>query len=223
MPKDPKYPEVEFDFEADLHIDKHNLDEALVNQSTKMMRYNKAHAQAMFDRDRAKQNLDQCKARLDSEIRAELNAMKDEAGKPVKYTEAVVDGRVKTHPDYMEALDRLNKAEYKVNVLFGGVMAMNANRPLLADLVRLYLDGYWSSGRTNVAQQGPKATQADTEAAVMRSQEEMVAPAGWGQPKPGETAWPLKQAEQAEQRSGPTPISRPMPAAPPIQKRKVDK
>ena len=217
-----RYPEVEFSFETDLRIDKHNLDEELVSQANKMMRYSKAHAQAQFDRDRAKQNLDQCKARLDSEARDELNRIVDDKGKTVKYTEAVVDGKVKTHPDYLEAVDRYNKAEYKVNVMFGGVMAMNARRPLLEDLVRLYSQGYWSTPSVRGDRRhglGQEATQTDTEAAIIRSQEAPLA--GGYQP----TGPPLDVSNQPQGGSGvpdepkpalpttkPTP-RRPLPAA----------
>lgn len=211
-----KYPEPQYDYMGDLSIDKHALDEELMAQSQKMMRYNQAHAQAQFDRERAKQNLDVCKARLDSQIRADAAAedvnlarqetewaakeadAKDRKAKAevaeasgkrdevkaararAKLTESQVDAKIKQHPDYLEALDSYQKADYKVNLTFAGVMAMNARRPMLENLVRLYLHGYYSSPRLGFQDDMMGyAGVVETEAAIMRGVEvsvEQVAP-----------------------------------------------
>ena len=161
----PKYPETEFNFEADLAIDKHSLDTELLTQAQKMMRYSAAHAQAQFDRDRAKQALDVTKANLDASIRKELTDQQ------VKFTEAVVDGKIRTAPNFLEEQSKFQDAEYKVNLLMGAVMAMNARKVALENLVRLFLSGYWADPRV----QGggtlkAEATQDAMEAAILRSQ-----------------------------------------------------
>lgn len=154
----------EYDYEKDLSIDKHRLDDELIFQPRKMMKYNTAHAQAQLDRDKAKQNLDVVKANLDSKVRADLVT----AG--ARFTEAVVDGRIKTHPEFIAAQNNLHKAEHTVNLTFAGVMAMNARRPILEDLVRLYLSGYWSEPRVS-GETKASFSQSETEASIMRSQE----------------------------------------------------
>jgi len=208
-----KYPEVDFDFETDLHIDKDALDEEIVGQANKMMRYSKAHAQAQLDRDRAKMNRDQVEARLDAQARREYESLglpsSSRTGGP---TEATITGWVRRHSDYIEAVERYNKAEYQVNILFGGVMAMNARRPLLEDLVRLWSQGYWSTPRAQADRPyGPRPnTQMDTEAAIIRSQEEAAMGSQSGVAADGSST----QAPPRSQ-SGPQPLSgKPMPRRP---------
>jgi hypothetical protein len=131
----------EFDYQRDLAISKNHLDKELIAQAQKMMRYSSEHAQAQYDRDRAKQSLDVVKANLDASIRADLTASQ------VKFTEAVVDGKIRQSPSYLEAQDRYLKTEHQVNLLLGAVMAMNARRGMLESLVKLFLSGYWSEPR----------------------------------------------------------------------------
>lgn len=159
--------EEDFNYLEDLHIDKYRLDEELILQPKKMIKYNTAHAQAVLDRDRAKQNLDVVKAELDSEIRDFFRS------RDIKFTEAVVDGKIKTSEKYKEALNKFQEAEYNVNIKFSAVMAMNARRPILEDLVRLYLSGYWAEPRVGKegAEMKASASQASTVDSIMRSQE----------------------------------------------------
>jgi hypothetical protein len=154
------------DYSKDLEINKHSLDNELLTQAQKMLRYSSEHAQAMYNRDRAKQSLDIVKANLDASIRAELTS----AG--AKFTEAVVDGKIRTAPTYIEAQEKYQKAEHEVQVLLGAVMAMNARRSMLENLVKLFLSGYWSEPHV-AGGQGMKeaASQASTEQAILRSQE----------------------------------------------------
>jgi len=164
MAEENKYPDIGLDFQEDLAIDKNRLDEELMRQAAKMAVYNRFHAQEQYNRDRVKQNLDLVKANLDSIFRAELTAAQ------VKFTEAVIDGKVKTSPAYLEAQGAFQKAEYKVNVLFGGVLAMNARKGMLESLVRLVISDWYSEPRV-VGGEGMKANAANqaTEDAALRA------------------------------------------------------
>ncbi len=152
----------DFNYEQDLQINKHALDTELLEQAQKMFRYSSAHAQAMLNRDKAKQALDITKANLDSSIRAELTA----AG--TKFTEAVVDGRIRTSPTFIEAQERYQKTEHEVQVLLGAVMAMNARRSMLENLVRLFLGQYWSEPRVQGMDTSAGASINASEEAIMR-------------------------------------------------------
>ncbi len=198
------------DYQKDLEINKHSLDNELLTQAQKMMRYSSEHAQAMYNRDRAKQALDITKANLDASIRAELTA----AG--TKFTEAVVDGKIRTEPTFIEAQERYQKAEHEVQVLLGAVMAMNARRSMLENLVKLFLNSYWSE--PHVAG-GPEmkaaATQAGAEAAVIRN---LSMPPTGSEP----TAQPIIPSTDEQGRAllaqaapTPRPLARPMPPIPP--------
>ena len=189
----------DINFQADLQVDKNRLDEELLGQAQRMFYYNSQHAQAMHDRDRAKQALDVARANTDAAVRESLTAS------GAKFTEAVVDGQVRTNPYYIRAQDAYLKSEYEVNLLMGAVMAMNARRSMLESLVRLYLSGYWSEPRVPGGEEiKADAAQAGTEASIQRSQKVPIGAAMVG-PEPGEE--PLLNR--------PAPVPRPTPRVPP--------
>jgi len=191
--------ERKFDYESDLAIDKHKLDEELLLQAQKMMRYSLAHAQAQLDRDKAKQALDITKAELDQSIRTELSASGS------KFTEAVIDSKIKTSPNYIEAQERLREAEHDVNVTFAGVMAMNARRPILEDLVKLYLSSYWSEPHVQGdSKMKAAASQKATEKSIIENQPPpmyCVKPANGD----GYIAGPYTTKEEAFEKAGKLP------------------
>lgn len=173
-------------FEQDLQINKHALDAELLDQAQRMFRYSSAHAQAMLNRDKAKQSLDITKANLDASIRVELTT----AG--TKFTEAVVDGKIRMSPGYIESQDKYQKAEHEVQLLLGAVMAMNARRSMLENLVKLFLGQYWSEPRLEGRGLAPDIAQNATERAIMQSQDfelpkDFKVPQNFGLPEVKET------------------------------------
>jgi len=150
------------DYPSDLAIQKHALDAELLDQAQRMFKYSSAHAQAMLNRDKAKQSLDITRANLDASIRSELTAAQ------VKFTEAVVDGRIRISPTYIQAQDIYQKAEHEVQLLLGAVMAMNARRSMLENLVKLFLGQYWSEPRLEGRGLAPDIAQDATERAIMQ-------------------------------------------------------
>lgn len=228
--------EEQFDFQADLAIDKNRLDEELMRQATKMMRYNAAHAQAQYDRDRAKLNLETVVAGLDSTIRGEmaaneLKAVEEEARwsaqeaiakvnknndalaeaqkekaaavtrkAQAKGTEGAIKAKINSHPNYIEAMTRLQDAEYRVNLLAGGVFAMNGRKSMLENLTKLILSDWYSEPRVRGGEEMKAgAALGATEAAIMSQ------PPGGGFYKAPE------QSEVQTQESNPPPMQ---PAAP---------
>jgi len=188
------------DYQKDLEINKNRLDYELLTQAQKMMKYSSEHAQAQYNRDKAKLARDITEANLDAAIRAEFN------NKQIKFTEAVVKGKILTSPTYIEAQEKCLKAEHEVNLLLGGVMAMNARRPMLESLVKLFLNSYWSEPRVAGGQDmRAQATQKATEDAVLRNAEEGLPPSG------GEPTTAPSQPPTPVQR----PLARPMPQIPP--------
>ena len=152
--------EQELNYMQDLQIDQAALDLEWVSLPTKIMRYSVAYSQAGFDRDRAKQNLDVVRANLDASIRAELMT----AG--AKFTEAVVDGRIKTSPTYLEAQDRHMKAEREASMMQQAVYAFQALKTALENLTKLkgmnyYSDAYVPPEMTQSAMEGGRAAQEE--------------------------------------------------------------
>ena len=149
------------DYQSDLAIQKHSLDAELLDQTQRMFKYSSAHAQAMLNRDKAKQSLDITRANLDASIRGELTTAQ------VKFTEAVVDGRIRTSPTYIQAQEHYQKAEHEVQLLLGAVIAMNARRSMLENLVKLFLGQYWSEPRLEGRGLAADIAQDATERAIM--------------------------------------------------------
>ena len=112
--------EQELNYMKDLEIDQNQLDLEWVALPQKIMRYSAVFSQAGFDRDRAKQGLDVTRANLDASIRTQL------ISEGAKFTEAVVDGRIRTSPTYLEAQDRYMEAERLVTLYQQAVFAFQA-------------------------------------------------------------------------------------------------
>jgi hypothetical protein len=102
------------------------------------MSYSEAFAQAIYDRNRAKEALDVTKADLDSGIRMAAATANE------KITEAVVSNRMQLMPTHIEALQNLHKADYVVDLLRGATSAFQAKKSALENLVRLFGMKYYS-------------------------------------------------------------------------------
>jgi hypothetical protein len=165
----------EFDYAAELAIDKHGLDEEWLRQPALMGKYNKAHAQATLNKNRAKDALEVAKGEM-KRVGAELAVgIKESNGG----SDTTVSNKVLSHPDYLKvqadyyaAMAKLTEAQYEEDLYFGAVMAFQGRKAALEELVRLYGMDYFSEpkmegGGHNLRVQ---ASQAATEEAIMRSQ-----------------------------------------------------
>lgn len=141
---------MEPNFEADLAIDKNRLDEEWLRIAQDLMRYGVLLGQAIYDHNRAKQSLDVTMANLDASIRNEFNT----ATPPVKFTEAMVDGKIRSAATYIEAQDKLFKASRSMQLHQQAVYAFQAKRAALENLVKLYLNNYWAEPKSPMAQEG---------------------------------------------------------------------
>ena len=127
------------DYQNDILINKHKLDEEWLKHSSLAMTYSAELAQAIHNRNRAKENLDIIEASLDSEARRE----------PIpaglgKATETSIKNWIKLQETYREALESYHDSDLEVNLLQGGVYAFNHRKTALEWLSRLFLSGYWS-------------------------------------------------------------------------------
>ncbi len=128
------------EYAGDLKINKHKLDDELVNQSGLYMKYAEQNAEALFDRDRAKENLDVVRAEIDSEIRNNWEAF----GFEKKPTETAISGCIMQDEKYREANGDLIEKNRDTNILAAAKEAMNHKKSALSNLVALYLAGYYS-------------------------------------------------------------------------------
>ncbi len=159
------------DYQNDLLIDKNRLDEEWIQQPSKMMRYSVELAQAIYNRNRSKENLDVIEASLDAEARREPAP----AGLG-KATETAIKNWIKLQDTYREALEAYHDTDLEVNLIQGAVNDINANRNALPDLVKLYLSGYWSEPRLGqdgktIREAGETKIRDDLNAALNRPEE----------------------------------------------------
>ena len=172
------YPEIGIDYQKDVKIDKHHLDDELVSQSSKMVEYTKYYAQSMFDTRQAEKTLkvvqDDLKnvySELDGEARktpppTDLAKQTDESIKQWVYRQQKYRA---VQQKVYDTMDTLNKCQYKSDLLFGPVMAFNVRgKNSLPELVRLFGMAYWSEPRLEGRGLAPDIAQADTERAIMQ-------------------------------------------------------
>ncbi len=148
-----EYPQVDLSYQQDLEIDQHNLELEWIRQAKLMDRYSIIHAQAIFNNNRANDQIKDAEANL-KKVFAELDG---EARGPVlpeglaKQVDAAVKEWVIRHPCYQQAQNELAaargraaEAQYVVDVMFGAVMAFQAKKVGLENLVRLFGMKYYA-------------------------------------------------------------------------------
>lgn len=124
------------DYNKDLKIDFHSLDENWRNQSSNYMEWSQKWVNAVTKRDRAKEGLDVVKAELDREIRNREHK--------TKLTEAALNAMIITHENYRTAFELLTEANETVNLLASAKTAFEHRKKALECLTQLLLNGYWS-------------------------------------------------------------------------------
>jgi hypothetical protein len=148
-----EYPQIGLSYQQDLEIDQHNLELEWVRQAKLMDRYSIIYAQAIFNNNRANDQIKDAEANL-KKVFAELDG---EARGPVlpeglaKQVDAAVKEWVIRHPRYQQAQNELAaarakaaEAQYVVDVMFGAVMAFQAKKVGLENLVRLFGMKYYA-------------------------------------------------------------------------------
>ena len=188
------------DYQNDLLINEHKLDEEWITQPSKMMSYSADLAQAIFNRNRAKENLDVIEASLDSEARQEPTP----AGLG-KATETAIKNWIKLQETYREALEAYHDSDLEVNLLQGGVNAFQHRKTALENLVKLYLSGYWSEPNIGaeakpLRERGEARITEDLNAALNRPEEQIMYTIG--PEKGGYTAGPFPSFKQAMDTAG---------------------
>jgi hypothetical protein len=124
------------DYNQDLEIDFSRLDENWRDHSANYMQWSEKWVNAVAERDRAKENLDVVKAELDREVRDST------LGK--KPTETAITAMITMHSKHRAAVEQLNTANEKVNLLASAKSAFDHRKKALEGLTQLWVNGYWS-------------------------------------------------------------------------------
>lgn len=126
-------------FQEDKTINPNQLDLECALQPERFFRWAEACAQASFEVDKAKLNVDVTKAQLDRDCRQDPTSFG-----LVKATEGAVDAAVKCSGAYLEALDRLNNARSDYQLLQAAVTTMDHKKRMLELLVTLHGQQYFA-------------------------------------------------------------------------------
>jgi hypothetical protein len=139
------------EFKNYLKIDKHGLDQELMEQPMLFFKISEAFAQATAERDMLKEQLASTDARLDSDMRRVF----DKAGE--KYTEAMVKNAVQTDKKHEAAIKKFFDAKEQADLFLALKEAFQSRAYMLRDLCSLYTANYFEessargSGQTNHA------------------------------------------------------------------------
>jgi hypothetical protein len=131
--------EIKRSYEEDLTIDRYALDDEWVKQPTVFMEWSEHYAQAILERDRAKEKLDLIRAEIDADVRTN----------PEKYdlqkiTESAISSAIIQTKEYGDAMNIYIEAVKFVNILGGAKDALNHKKAALENLTRLYLENYYA-------------------------------------------------------------------------------
>ena len=129
------------DYRQDMSIDDSSLDLEVLDQPELMLKYSELCAEAKFDMDEEKENLELLHAQLDIEIRKDPEAFDL---KNVKITEAVILNTIKQEENWQLANKKYLKARYTYEVLKGAVTAVEHRKTSLELLVKLYGQQYFA-------------------------------------------------------------------------------
>lgn len=124
------------DYRKMLKIDRHNLDEELIQQASHFMGVAEAFALAVSKREFAKEEVNRVAARL--YVRFRKNQAEGE-----KVTEAQINAKISKHEDHIAARDGYKQASEDADRWLALKEAFHQRSFMLRELARLYDAGYW--------------------------------------------------------------------------------
>jgi hypothetical protein len=135
---------LDLDFKKDLQISQYQLDLEWLKQPGLVEAYNRAWADAVLKRNKAKERLEVVEAELDLRVRKQIadGTAPEELVKP---TEGAIGKWVKLQQEYRQAQADLFAADHEVNILVGGTKAFSAKGDALKGLTQLILADRYSS------------------------------------------------------------------------------
>ena len=143
------------EYEGALSIDKHDLDEELIRQPEVFNRISQDEAQAIAERDQAKDKLRVVEAKLDLKIRRNFDK------KEKKVTETIILSEVTKHEDRIEARKKYRNKEEAVNKMSALKDAFQQRSYMLNKLVDLFIAGYFiKSDAGSSSSGGPRKSEA---------------------------------------------------------------
>jgi hypothetical protein len=126
-------------YEGKLQIDRHALDDALVEQPETFHSVSKAYVYAVSNRDELKDKIRKTDANLYLEIREEAALNKE------KLTEAAVQARLEVHESHTAAREAYLESCKQADLWQALKEAFQQRSYVLKDLAGLYISGYYAT------------------------------------------------------------------------------
>lgn len=150
------------EFKDKIKLNKDYLDDNSIEQPELYNETANAWAQAVLERDRAKERMTVSKAECEDEVRKNPAAFGWTDVKPP--TVGWFENKALLHPKYRAAVEEHLLAAYNVNILAGGKETLDHRGKQLEVLSKLYTGSYFSSrpkemGREAIAEASRKAQQ----------------------------------------------------------------
>lgn len=134
-------------YEKEIIINEHSLDKEWTKQSQNFMAISKEAAESDTEAKRAKEILEVIKAELYLSIRKNM----EEEGE--KVTEAILEAKIKIHPEYKTAINLYLDNLHASQILKSAVQAFDQKKSALENLVKLKLAGYYSEPKDSYMQE----------------------------------------------------------------------
>lgn len=161
MGEDEKYYEEDLNYEEDLAIDPHQLDEEWLKQPSLYMQYAHQSALSQKIRDKAKERLEVVRAQLDKKIRKDPGKYE-----VIKVTETTVANAILEQKEYQEAKQDFDELSYDANILQSAVRAFEQRKKALEGLVTLWVGNYFSGPKEpRILDQGKRILQKHSKVA----------------------------------------------------------
>ena len=154
----------------DLSIDPNQLENEWFRQPALYAKYSELAADAIKERDEAKENLDVIKGQMDKKIRL---SPKDFGLESIK--EAAVTFTILQSDEYKDANKELIETTYRLNLVQGVVKALDHKKKALESTGQLWIGTYWSTPHEPVKVEGtPKSFRKSAQDNVVVLQREAM-------------------------------------------------
>jgi hypothetical protein len=127
----------------DLHLDVTELDRATLDQPALFYEQSTLWAEAIFERDKLKEQIAAMKALVDEDIRSRPRDYGWELDK--NPTETWVANQAMLHKDVKELMEKYLTAQYNVNIMAVGKEALEHRMNALRIMTELYKGNYFSA------------------------------------------------------------------------------
>ena len=136
--------ELRSQFLSDVRINKNQLEMDWLRQPSLYQKYSEVEAEAMLNRDLAKEDLDKTRADLESKIRKDPKNYDIE-----RSTDSVIQSVITKQEEYQKMAEAYIRAKYELSVVTAMVRAIEHKKDALQNLVKLWCAGYYATPKVS--------------------------------------------------------------------------